>query len=173
MGKARSVCRRCLRAMEVSMIVRRYIGLVKGRAGTTAIEFAIVAPLLLVMLMGMIQFALVFNNMTVLANATASGALVFSQGRSFASPYSSAVTAIQSAAGSLKTANLTIAASVNGTACATDAACLTVLAQGGIPATVTVTYPCPLVFSTDTLNWLGINTAKFCPLSSTMTAVVQ
>ncbi len=154
-------------------MVRRYLGLAKDCAGNAAIEFAIVAPLLCAMLLGMIQFALVFNNISVLTNATAAGALLFSQGRSFTSPYSSAVAAVKSAAATLTTTNLTITASVNGRACATDAACLTAFGQGGIPATVTVTYPCPLVFSAGTLQWLGISTSKMCPLSSTMTAVVQ
>jgi Flp pilus assembly protein TadG len=169
--------RRYFRAGRINTMVRRYLGLAKDRAGSAAIEFAIVAPLLCTMLLGMIQFAFIFNNISVLTNATATGALLFSQGRSFTSPYSSAVSAVKSAvksaAGSLTTANLTITTSVNGTACTSDAACLTAFGQGGIPATVTVSYPCPLLFSTGTLQWLGINTSKMCPLSSTMTAVVQ
>ncbi len=83
------------------------------------------------------------------------------------------MTAVQSAAGSLTAANLTISTSVNGTVCTSDAACLTAFGQGGIPATVTVTYPCPLVFSAATLQWIGINSAHFCPLKSSMTALVQ
>ncbi|MFY9640884.1 MAG: TadE/TadG family type IV pilus assembly protein [Rhodomicrobium sp.] len=155
---------------KVSIYCRRGF---RACGGNAAIEFAIVAPVLFVMLLGMIQFAIIFNNITVLTNATSAGALLFSEGRSFTSPYSSAVTAVKSAAGSLTTANLTITTSVNGAACATDAACLTAFGQGGVPATVTVTYPCPLVFSAGTLKWLGISTSQVCPLSSTMTAVVQ
>ncbi len=154
-------------------MAHRSLGLPKDCGGNAAIEFAVVAPLLFAMLLGMIQFALIFNNITVLTNATSAGALLFSQGRSFTAPYSSAVTAIQNSAGSLTKANLTITTSVNGAACATDAACLTAFGQGGIPATVTVSYPCPLVFPAGTLQWLGITTSKMCPLSSTMTAVVQ
>ncbi len=132
-----------------------------------------VAPLLVVMLMAIVQFGLLFNNMSVLTNATASGALLFSQGRSFAAPYTSAVSAIRTTAGALNPSNLTVTVSVNGTTCASDTACQSAFGQGGVPATVTVTYPCPLVFSASTLQWLGINTISFCPLSSTMMAVVQ
>ncbi len=173
MDKASFFCRWRYRAGEIYARVHRYRGHRGDCGGNVAIEFAIVAPILFMMLLGMIQFGLIFNNITVLTNATASGAQLFSQGRSYTAPYSSAVSAIQSAAATLTTANLTITTLVNGTACASDAACLTAFGQGGIPATVTVTYPCPLVFSAGTLQWLGINSAKFCPLSSTMTAVVQ
>ncbi len=170
MNKAMLFCRWCFSARGS---VCRYLGFSTDSAGNTAIEFAIVAPLLFTMLLGMIQFAVIFNNISVLSNATAAGALLFSQGRSFSAPYSSAVSMIQSAAGSLTAAKLTITTSVNGAACATDAACLTAFGQGGMPATVTVTYPCPLLFSASSLQWLGINTSYFCPLSSTMTGVVQ
>jgi Flp pilus assembly protein TadG len=132
-----------------------------------------VVPLLLAMLLGIVQFAIFFNTMAVLTNATASGALLFSQGRSFATPYSSAVSAVRTSAGTLNTANLGITASVDGAACASDTACQAAFGQGGVPATVTVTYPCPLVLSASTLQWIGIDTARFCPLSATMTAFVQ
>jgi Flp pilus assembly protein TadG len=142
-------------------------------AGSVALEFALVIPLLLLILMSIVQFAVLFNNMSILTNATGSGALYFSQGRSFATPYSSAVAAIQTTAGTLNQANLGITISVNGVVCANDAACQSALGQGGMPITVTVTYPCPQVLSTTTLQWLGIDTSRLCPLSSMMTALAQ
>ena len=154
-------------------MVHRMPSFFRDGSGSAAIEFAMVAPILFALFLGMAQFAVVFNNVSVLTNATAAGALLFSQGRSFPAPYSSAVSTIKSSAGTLTTANLTITTSVNGTACATDTACLSAFGQGGMTATVTVTYPCPLLFSAATLQWIGINSSTFCPLSSTMTAVVQ
>jgi Flp pilus assembly protein TadG len=159
--------------MGTNMIIGRCLSFSRDCTGSIAIEFAMITPLLVIMLMAIIQFGLLFNNMSVLTNATASGALLFSQGRSFAAPYTSAVSAIQATAMTLNPANLTITVSVNGTVCASDAACQAAFGQGGIPATVTVAYPCPLVFSASTLQWLGINTGSFCPLSSSMMAVVQ
>jgi Flp pilus assembly protein TadG len=155
--------------MTVSPVLR----LLRNRSGGAAIEFAMIAPVLFGILFGIIQFSLFFNNVSVLTNATAAGALLFSQGRSFSAPYSSAVTAIQNTAATLTKANLNISMSVNGTACATDTSCQTALGAGGVPATVTVSYPCPLVFSPTTLQWIGFDASKICPLSASMTAVVQ
>jgi Flp pilus assembly protein TadG len=154
------------------MIGRSY-GFSRDCAGSVALEFAMVVPLLLAVLLGIVQFAIFFNTMAVLTNATASGALVFSQGRSFPTPYSSAVSAIQTSAGTLNIANLGITASVSGVPCASDTTCQSAFGSGGVPAMLTVTYPCPLVLSTSTLQWIGIDTSKFCPLSATMTAYVQ
>jgi Flp pilus assembly protein TadG len=145
----------------------------RDSAGSSALEFALVAPLLIAILLGIIQFSLFFNNVSTLTNAAASGALVFSQGRSFSTPYSMALSAVQGAAGALTKANLTVTTSVNGVPCASDSACLSAYGSGGMPATVTVSYPCPLVFSTTTLQWIGVDSSKICPLSSTMSAVVQ
>ena len=86
-------------------MVSRYPGFLLDRAGTAAVEFALVSPLLFVMLLGMIQFAVIFNNISVLNNATAAGAVLFSEGRSFPAPYTSAVSTIKTAAATLKTAN--------------------------------------------------------------------
>jgi len=155
------------------MKVHRLFGRSRNCAGGVALEFALVAPLLIAMLLGIVQFSVLFNNISVLTNAASSGALLFSQGRSFTAPYSSAVTAVKGAAGSLVAANLSISASVNGVSCSSDATCLSAFGQGGIPATVTVTYPCPLVLSDSALVWIGIDSSKFCPLSASMTAVVQ
>ena len=79
--------------------IRRNCDLAKDCNGTVAIEFALVLPLLLAIVFGIIQFSLIFNNITVLTNAASTGALVFSQGRGLASPYSSAVTQVQSGGG--------------------------------------------------------------------------
>jgi Flp pilus assembly protein TadG len=155
------------------MIVRWLLRPLRDRAGSSALEFALVAPLLISILLGIIQFSLFFNNVSTLNNAAANGALVFSQGRSFSTPYNAAVSAVQGAAGALTKANLTITTSINGVTCATDSACLSAYGSGGMPATVTVSYPCPLVFSTTTLQWIGVDASKICPLSSTMSAVVQ
>ncbi len=82
-GKAVIFRQRCFHAAELYAMVRRYRRPAKHRTGTAALEFAMVAPLLLAMIMGVVQFGMLFNNITVLTNATAAGALLFSQGRSF------------------------------------------------------------------------------------------
>jgi Flp pilus assembly protein TadG len=160
----------------ICAVIRRNCDLAKDCTGTVAIEFALVLPLLFAILIGIIQYSLIFNNITVLTNAAAAGALVFSQGRSLPSstPYSSTVTQIQSAAASLVQANLTITTSVQGAGCTGDSGCLTALknAYPGGSASVTVSYPCPLILSAAGLSYLGINTT-FCPLTSTVTEYVM
>jgi Flp pilus assembly protein TadG len=154
-------------------LIRRNCDPAKDCTGTVAIEFALVLPLLLTLLLGIVQFSLIFNNISVLTNATAAGALVFSQGRSLTAPRSAAVTQIQTAAASLVQADLTITTSVQGASCTGDSGCLTALnANTGGSASVTVTYPCPLILSTAGLQWLGISTT-FCPLQSTVTESVM
>ena len=177
MNKASFFCRMMFfRNRAICALIRRNWGLAEDCTGTVAIEFALVLPLLFAILIGIIQYSLIFSNVTVLTNAAAAGALVFSQGRSLPSstPYSTTVTEIQSVAASLVQTNLTIATSVQGASCTGDSGCLTALknAYPGGSASVTVTYPCPLILSTAGLQWLGINTT-FCPLTSTVTEYVM
>ena len=155
----------------ISALIRRTCGLAKDCTGTVAIEFALVLFPLLVIVLGAIQFALIFNNISVLTNAAAAGAVVFSEGRSFPTPYSNTVAQVQSAAQSLApsltvlVANLTVttsvsnpatcvAAAVQANVCAGDAACLTALSNAypGGCASVKVSYPCPLILSAVTLQ---------------------
>ncbi len=163
-----------LHKRSICALICRNCNLVKDCNGTAAIEFALVLPMLLAIVLGIIQFSLIFNNITVLTNAASSGALVFSQGRALASPRSTAVTQVQQAAGSLVQADLTITTSVQGANCAGDAACLTALASAypGGSAAVTVSYPCPLILGAEGLQWLGISTS-FCPLQVTVTEYVM
>jgi Flp pilus assembly protein TadG len=154
--------------------IRRNCDRAKDCNGTVAIEFALVVPLLLAIMFAIIQFSLIFNNITVLTNAASAGALVFSQGRGLASPYSTTVAQVQSAAASLVQANLAITTSVQKASCASDSGCQTALtnAYPGGSASVTVSYPCPLILSAAGLQWLGISTS-FCPLQATVTEYVM
>jgi Flp pilus assembly protein TadG len=157
----------------ISALIHRTCGVAKDCTGTAAIEFALVLPLLLTIMMGIIQFALIFNNISVLTNATAAGGLVFSQSRGLPTPYTTTVTDVQSAAQTLVLTNLTITTSVQGAVCSTDAACLTALnTNPGGYASVTVTYPCPLILSVASLQYFGISTT-FCPLQSAVTESIQ
>jgi Flp pilus assembly protein TadG len=139
-----------------------------GKRGTVAVEFAIVVPVLLVILTGIAQFGLTLNQYVMLTNAVATGAQLFSISRGTTStPYTSTVTAIEGAALTLTPANLTITLSVNGTACTTDSACQTALTNNATnPATVSATYPCSLQIAFYNF-WPG------CALSSQVTELIQ
>jgi Flp pilus assembly protein TadG len=140
--------------------------------GTSALEFAFVAPVLFLVLLGIIQFGLTINNYEMLTNGTQAAARQFSLSRGSATPSSSATTALYNAAPNLTQTQLTISLVVNGAQCGTggtagDAACQTALtAAQGKPATVTVKYPCNMAF-------YGYNFASACILTSTVTESVE
>jgi Flp pilus assembly protein TadG len=144
-----------------------------GEKGVAAVEFALVLPLLILLLMGIVQFGLVLATYVQVTNAAGVGAMTFAISRSDTKPYTDSVSAIEAAAPSLTPANLTMTFSVNGTACSTDSACSTALTNaapsGGAltPASVTVTYPCGSMLTGYTF-W-----TSSCQLSSTISEGVQ
>jgi Flp pilus assembly protein TadG len=138
---------------------------VKALAGTAAVEFALVAPMLLLLALGMCQFGITLNQYLTLTNAVRSGARQLSMSRGDATPWTDAINQIYGSAPNLTQANLTITMSINGTACANDKACGAALAAG-LPTTVTASYPCSLAF-------FGNNFAPICTLSSETTERVE
>jgi Flp pilus assembly protein TadG len=121
--------------------VRPLAALRKDRQGVAALEFAVVAPVLLLIMFGMAEFGIVLNQYLTLTNATIVGAsqFAFSAGVD-GTPYSDAISAINTAATGLTP--LTITLSVNGTQCTTDTGCQAALAGGVGSVTVTATYSC-------------------------------
>jgi Flp pilus assembly protein TadG len=139
-----------------------------GKRGAVVVEFAMLVPVLLVILTGTAQFGLTLNQSLMLTNAVAIGAQLFSISRGTTStPYTNTVSAIKAAAPSLNPASLMITLSVNGTACTTDAQCQTALSNAATnPATVSATYPCSLAVAFYNF-WPG------CTLASQVTQAVQ
>jgi Flp pilus assembly protein TadG len=136
--------------------------------GTSAVEFALIAPVLIMMGLGLLIFGIALNNKSIVIHAAAAGIQQFSVSRGAATPYTTTVTAIKSAATGLTTASLGITITANGAACASDSACTTALqGAGGQSATVLVTYPC-------NLQVMGVNYgASTCQLSSSATGMIQ
>jgi Flp pilus assembly protein TadG len=157
-----------LRRITTTLTQALRFGTSLADCGAVAVEFAIVAPVLLAMLTGTAQFGLTLNQFVILTNAVATGAQLFSISRgTMPTPYTSTVAAIEAAAPNLIPANLTITLSVNGTACTTDAACQTALSNAATdPATVTATYPCSLEIAFYNF-WPG------CTLQSQVTEPIQ
>jgi len=154
----------------------RVLDFAKDRAGTVMIEFVLVLPVLLVLLLGVLQFGLLYYQYTALTGATAAGARQFSL--SGTAPYSNTVDAItnatcnpSSSVCALQSANLTITLAVNGTACTSDTSCSTALSAAytaSQPITVTVSYACTLLMPTSWINLTGI-----CPITLTLAQRVQ
>jgi len=148
-------------------VIGRQDKLTKDNAGNAAVEFALVAPLLCLLMMGMAYFGIALNNYVVLTDAVAAGARNLSLSRGASTPYSSTTSLINNSAAGLTTASITVTVTVNGTACSTDTACQTALNSAqGQQANVSATYPCNLVV-------YGNNYAPSCTLSASTTERVE
>jgi Flp pilus assembly protein TadG len=140
-----------------------------GERGAGLVEFALLAPVLLLIMLGTAQFGLTLNQYVMLTNAVGVGAMQFALSRSDTTPYTDAVNAVKTAATTLTPASLTITLSVGSplTTCGSDAACATALTNNvGQPAQLTATYPC-------NLKVMWYNFAPVCNLTSQVTERVQ
>lgn len=113
--------------------------------GTATIEFALLAPFLILLALGVAEFGWLIVNSVMVANAAASGARFFAGQRGSNTPHSDTNTQIQASAANLKTPNLSYSTYVGNASCTTDSSCaldLNNAVQGGsvTSATVTVTY---------------------------------
>jgi Flp pilus assembly protein TadG len=107
-----------------------------NETGQTMTEFAIVLPLLVVLLFGIIQFGILFNNYVTLTDAVRSGAREGAVSRNDADPTGAATTAVRNSAADLNQTNLAV--TVNSAW------------QAGTDVTVTATYP----WSISLLGWV-------------------
>ena len=165
-------------------MISRLLNVARDRAGSVMVEFAVVAPVLLLVLLGVLQLGIFYYDYVALTDATAAGARQFSIGRLDATPAYDTVAAIQNAScnpsGSsciLNPANLTITLSVNGTPCAAsvtgspnnasqyNSACQSALCESGNcalgqptlqPISVTVSYSCTSLMPVSWVNLGGI-----------------
>ena len=139
----------------------------RDRRGVTALEFAIVVPCLLLVLLGITKFGLAINNYEMLTGGTQAAARQFALSRGSSTPSSTATTALYNGTPNLTQANITVTLKVNGSTCTGDTACQTALTSAeGKPATVTATYPCDL-------SIYGYDFAPNCTLTSQMTESIE
>ena len=142
--------------------------------GQAMVEMALVLPILLLVLTGILTFGLAFNNYVLLTEATSIGArtLAISRGAT-TDPCATASSAVIAAAPLLTPANLSFTfvlngASYTGTSCSSGSSTTGAAANlvQGANAVVTVTYPCSLIV-------YGANYAPHCSLQAQMTELVQ
>ena len=155
------------------VISRRLPSLANDRAGAAAVEFALILPALLIILVGIIQFGVALNNYLELTDAVRAGARTLAISRSSvnaATPYSTTITAIDSSAANLTSGSITTTISINGTACTNDSGCQTAIAaaQGG-SASITATYPC----LASTFEFYVKYFASGCVLTSTTADLIE
>lgn len=138
-----------------------------NKRGQATLEFALVLPLLMLLLTGQLAFGIAMHNYLVLTNAVNIGSqlLALSRGQT-ADPCATASTALNNAAYGLTTANISLSFVINGAtyaakSCTAGAANMV----QGAAAQVTATYPCTLaVFSM---------TFPSCSLGAQTTQVIQ
>jgi Flp pilus assembly protein TadG len=123
----------------------------KNERGQTLTEFALVLPILALLLFGVIQFGIAFNNYITLTDAVRAGARKGAVGRHLQNPQASVVQSVRTAATDLKSSDLQIAVSSSWTQ--------------GSDVTVTATYPY-------SINLLGV-VMKSGRLSSSTTERVE
>jgi Flp pilus assembly protein TadG len=147
-------------------VMRPIISLVRCRRGVVALEFVLVAPVLLLVLFGILYFGIALNNYLILTGAAEQGAQTLSLGRGTSSPYSTAETAINSAAVNLNTSEITRTVTIGNSSCSSDSACSTLLTAGAV-ASIALAYPCDLTFMGYSFG------GSVCTLSAQTAAIVQ
>ena len=142
--------------------------------GTSAVEFALIAPMITSLLFGILALGVVLNNYAELANGTRASARQLALSRGLSSPYtlitspSTSSGVFQYAAPNLTMSGpnaVTLVIAVNGQTCTDDSTCAAdlVTAQGQ-PVTVTAVYGCNL--GVPALN-------KGCQFSATTQEIVE
>jgi Flp pilus assembly protein TadG len=110
--------------------------LIKSERGQTMAEFAIVFPVLAVVLFGIFQFGVLFNNYLTITDAVRAGAREAAVARQSADPVGAATTAVRNSAADLNQTNLAVT-----------------VTSGWVPGsdvTVKATYP----YSISLLGWV-------------------
>ena len=107
-----------------------------NETGQTMAEFAIVLPVLCVLLFAIVQLGIVFNNYVTLTDAVRAGARTAAVSRNDANPTGATTTAVRSSAADLNQTNLAVTVNSAWTA--------------GTDVTVTATYP----YAVSLLGWV-------------------
>jgi Flp pilus assembly protein TadG len=144
--------------------VRRIID---DRRGVEAMEFALIGPILLGLLFGIVQFGLTFSSFIMLNDGVRVGARVLAISRSSATPYTNATNAVYSAAPTLTPGNIGLTLNVNGTACTSDGTCQAALsAAAGNDVNIVASYPC-------NLSIMGVDYWPGCSLTASTTERIE
>jgi Flp pilus assembly protein TadG len=127
-------------------------------SGASAAEFALVLPLLLTLLFGVIKLGLVLNNDAEIINGARATARVIAVARGSTTPWSDANTTFKSSTSNVATAAMSVL--VNGAACSSDSGCQALLTNSaGLALTVIATAPCDLQI-------MGVDFAPKCQLQT-------
>ena len=150
------------------MMYRYWRKLFGDRTGSVAVEFALIVPVLIFVLQGIVVAAIALNKYVMLTDAVRVGVRELAMSRGVGTtPKTNVLSKIYASAPTLTQANFVVTIKIDGTACSTDAGCVTALnAAQGKPAQVIATYPC-------NLKVLNYDFFVACTLTSQTTEYVQ
>jgi Flp pilus assembly protein TadG len=172
-------------------MIRRLFDVVRNCTGAALVEFSIVMPVLILLVLGIGQFGLAFYHYTLVVSAAAAGARQLSISRLDSNGYCDTENMIINASGGLGGipgtsggcpslyGDFTITFAVNGSTCTASgsssctSALTTAYQAGGFPpepASVTVKLTCT---NNSILPASFVSLTGICPLQSTMQAPVQ
>ena len=137
------------------LATRRASTLVSDERGQAAVEFALILPILMALLLGIIQFGIVFNNYVTITDAARAGARKAAVSRFLSDNGAAAKTVAKNSAQGLDQSKLGVAVS----ACTAGVCSATAWNVPGSDVVVTTTYP----YSIHILGW----TVKAGNLTST------
>lgn len=113
--------------MNLSSVIETRRPSIRQAQGQTLVEFALVLPLIAILLFGVIQFGIAFNNYVTLTDAVRAGARKAAVSRQAVDPVGTATSAVVSSAADLDASDLQVSVSSDW--------------QAGDPVTVTASYP--------------------------------
>ena len=151
-----------------------WVELVRGECGQSLVEGAVVLPLLLLVVMGVLAFGLAFNNYIALTEATGVGArqLAISRGTTL-DPCATVAAAISGAAPLLRASGISYTLNLNGTTYNANSCPSSTTTSGpagrlqqGTTVVVRATYPCQLFV-------MGTNLVPACNLTAQTSEAVQ
>lgn len=139
-------------------------------SGQALVEMALSLPMLLMVVFGIAQFGITYNNYIMLTDAVRAGARQLSISRGQTNACTKARDRIYASAASLNAGSLAITMSVNGgtygypgSACPSN---IGTSMTGGADVTISATYPCGLTV-------FGVDYAPSCQLSSQSTVRIE
>ena len=140
--------------------------------GQAVVEMALILPVLLLLIVGILKFGLLYNNYITLTDSVRVGARSLSLGRGLLDPCTPALTRTKNNAASLKLANSQVTLLVEDGTTGAFVDCKSKVPMGGDTmvqgnqATVKATYPCDIVI-------MGINFYPGCTLKAQATEAIE
>ncbi len=146
----------------------------KDEEGQSLVEFALVAPILIAVLMGIFEFGIAFYNQLQLTQAVGQGALYLQQqdpaNSGITDPCASAFTYIKNSAPSLNPNNITLTVTMGSNPPITGSSCSSDISEFAAeePVTIQATYPCNITLFAVNLDHISAWNFN-CTLSAQVT----